>query len=690
MLAASGAAGGDPWLEVRGPHFVVLSDAGTSEARRVARQFERIRAAIRIVWPWARVDADTPLRIVAVRNEDGLKTLLPQFWEKEGSVRPVGVFVRGRERPYVVLRTNVGFSLGENPYHSIYHEYVHFVLDLNFASLPLWLNEGLAEFFGATVVSVNGVEVGRLIPSHQLLLQQKGRKPVAELFQVDRASPDYNQESRSSVFYAESWALVHYLMLDEKARSEGRLPALLKSLAEGAAEAEATRSVFGDSRDLDRDLGKYLERRTFNLGLQRPVSVNDQDLGLRELAPAEACALRGDVHLQTDRPAEARAALEEALGLDAKLAAAHEGMGVLDFSQGRYADAQRRLAQAIQLDSQSAFAHYLHAVAILREGTTTQALVAARSSLERAIELNGGLAAAHASLAEVMSFGDDDLDKALASARRAVSLEPAVIDHRLTVGRVLLHRGKLDDAQHEGERALTRCRTPEDRRLVQTFLAEVQNPPRFLPKDPAGLAAILERRCGGGQARDCTELGQRRRQGDGVSKDEAQAFLFLGKGCDGGDAEGCAHLGWAYEFGEAVAKDEPRAADLYKKSCDADVAWSCVRLGWLHQQGHGVSRDQAHAAGLYQRACRGGFAHGCTSLALLQLAGPAPRGAAQAAALLKQACDGDDPQGCGVLASLLETGSIVPRDAARSRALHKKACDGGYAPSCERLKAFGR
>ena len=41
---------------------------------------------------------------------------------------------------------------------------------------------------------------------------------MGTLLQVSETSPFYNEKNPASVFYAESWAIVHYLLLDPEAR----------------------------------------------------------------------------------------------------------------------------------------------------------------------------------------------------------------------------------------------------------------------------------------------------------------------------------------------------------------------------------------------------------------------------------------------------------------------------------------
>jgi hypothetical protein len=51
---------------------VVVSNAGDGRARNVAWQFEQIRAAIQIGWPWARVQLDRPVIVVAAKDENSM------------------------------------------------------------------------------------------------------------------------------------------------------------------------------------------------------------------------------------------------------------------------------------------------------------------------------------------------------------------------------------------------------------------------------------------------------------------------------------------------------------------------------------------------------------------------------------------------------------------------------------------
>jgi hypothetical protein len=79
LLPCTGAFGAsDPnqgWIEVRSPHFVVVSNAGEKEARPIADQFEQIRALFHTAFPNLRVDPSEPVLILAAKKENTMKML---------------------------------------------------------------------------------------------------------------------------------------------------------------------------------------------------------------------------------------------------------------------------------------------------------------------------------------------------------------------------------------------------------------------------------------------------------------------------------------------------------------------------------------------------------------------------------------------------------------------------------------
>ena len=152
----STAAKKETWVLVETPHFTVASNAGENWARVVAAEFEKIRAVFLRALASAEEDPYQPIIILAVKNEKSFQELLPEYWETKGP-RPSGVFLQGADKHFIVLRVDMprGFRA-----ELIYHEYFHLLTAVNLGAVPIWFAEGMAEFWGNTVIRGMKVEMG--------------------------------------------------------------------------------------------------------------------------------------------------------------------------------------------------------------------------------------------------------------------------------------------------------------------------------------------------------------------------------------------------------------------------------------------------------------------------------------------------------------------------------------------------
>ncbi len=475
---ASAADRSDTWVEVRSPHFTVVSNGGEKLARRVVEHFEEIRAAFQKTLNKIRVDPGQRIIILAAKNENTLKALLPEFWEVKGHTHPAGIFVPGEEKHYVALRLD---AEGDNPYEVLYHEYVHLLLRLNFRSLPVWLDEGYAEFLGHTRIGEKDLVMGEPSRSHIELLRETRLLPLEVLLKVDHRSPYYNEANKTSVFYAQAWALVHYLMLDDQMRKEQPLAKFGQLIANDVDAIEAARQAFGDLKPFEKKVESYVRQASFHYYyLKSPARVTEKDFVPRTLPPAESAALRGDFHLHMRRMAEARALLDEALRLDPNLALAYESMGFLHYRGGEREEAAKHFARAVELDSRSHLAHYYHAMLLVKGSIRADTLPEAEASLRRVIELNPDFAPAYSMLAMFYSLRKETLEKALAAARKAAELEPGELRHYLNLGQVLLRMERTVDARVIGDQVLAAARSPDIRAAAEAFLREVNRYQEYL------------------------------------------------------------------------------------------------------------------------------------------------------------------------------------------------------------------
>jgi hypothetical protein len=131
------------WIEVRSPHFTVVTNSNEKQGRHIADQFERMRSVFHVAFPKLQIDPGAPLVVLAIKDEKGFQALEPEAYLAKGSVKLGGLFLRASDKNYVLMRLD---AEGEHPYAIVYHEYTHLLLSRAAERMPLWLNEGLAEF----------------------------------------------------------------------------------------------------------------------------------------------------------------------------------------------------------------------------------------------------------------------------------------------------------------------------------------------------------------------------------------------------------------------------------------------------------------------------------------------------------------------------------------------------------------
>jgi Protein of unknown function (DUF1570) len=316
LLAASATARPRPgtWIEVRSPRFTVVTDSSERQGRRIAAQFERMRVIFQQSYPQSDDDSDSPVLILAVRNKDQFRTLEPDAYTSKRSLPLHGMFVHASEKNYVLMRLD---SEAGNPYPVVYHEYTHLFFRQAEERIPLWLNEGLAEFYQNTEIYEQDVLLGEPNQQHLMLLRQEKLLPLTTLFKVDEKSPYYLQEKKGSIFYAECWALIHYLTLKDYGEKASKVLEYTRQVNDNVDPVTAAIGVFGDLRKLQRELEVYIEQRSFN-HFEARISGKFDDSGFQvhPITAAQAEMLKADYLAASGRAAEARALLASVTGQD--------------------------------------------------------------------------------------------------------------------------------------------------------------------------------------------------------------------------------------------------------------------------------------------------------------------------------------------------------------------------------------
>ena len=469
----------EKWVEVRSAHFTVYTPASEKEGHKIADQFEQVRALFHTAFPALRVDTPRPILILAVKNEKAMKEMLPEDWEVKGHMHPAGLYQLGLDKDYVIMQLD---TPGTNPYHVLYHEYTHSLMHLNFSNLPIWFDEGLAEYFGNSIVGDKESQIGVADPSNLYTLQQNRLLPIETLLSVDHNSPYYNESNRTGVFYAESWALVHYLSLAPEARQKQLLTHFLQAWVATHNQLEAARQTFGDLNKFAQVLDNYVRRGDFmHLEVKNSPDAVAQQTTSSSVSPAMVVAVRGDFFVHHNRLEAGKPLLDQAVLMDPTLAFAHTGLAYYHYRKQDMAAAQKEASEAIRLGDQGFFPPYLEAVSMLRGGMAAggsngkDSLEQAAALLEQSRKLNPNFAPTFEAFANLYSMYPDKQKAAVSAAIQAVTLDPGELGYAMHLTTLLLNNNRDAEAKIMANRILANAETPAERHMGESMVQLVAN-----------------------------------------------------------------------------------------------------------------------------------------------------------------------------------------------------------------------
>ncbi len=445
-VGASTFAGEPQWVEVRSPHFSVVTDAGEKRGREVALRFEQMRAVFGALMTKAKVTLPAPLQIVAFRNTKEMRQHAPLWRGKPTEM--AGLFQGSDDRGFILLDMSV-----EDPWQVVFHEYGHQLLNGNTsARVQPWFDEGFAEYF--STIKVNGREAALGLPKQDSseILRHSRLVGVADLFRVQQNSSVYNESGdHRSLFYAESWLVVHYLYDKQMLLKAGTYFDLV--FQQRIPVEQAIEQAFGISAaDLDKALRQYLgENRFVYYRIPAPAGIASATYTVAPMSLPDAKAVLADMHLHSaDYQEKAIAEFEEVLKLQPDHPAALRGLGYAYLLRQDYQRASEYFRRAAERDSKDPRVLYYSALLLNREegdalGNDRENLAVMQKRLESSIALDPSFADAYSLLAfTYMSQGEHE--KALATMLKAVELNPRSEAYAFNLSQMYLVNQKYDAA----------------------------------------------------------------------------------------------------------------------------------------------------------------------------------------------------------------------------------------------------
>ena len=489
LIASSSFASAAPeqWFQVTSPHFTLITNSNDKQGRHLLDQFERMRWMFQTLFPKQRVDPPNPIVVIAVRNRAGFQLFEPEAYLSRGQLNLAGLFLRTPDKNYVLLRLD---GEGDHPYATIYHEYTHLQFSSADEWMPLWLNEGFAEFIQNTEIRNKDVAIGEPSVDDILYLRQNNLISLATLFKVDYTSPYYHDEQKGSVFYAESWAITHYLEISDKEKGTHKLSNYIQLVSQHQDPLVAAQTAFGDLKQLQQALENYIRAGDYKQFVLSSAAapIDESSYKSNPLTATQADAYRADFLVYVQRTKDARALLDAVLKADPNNVLAHETMGSLAFRDGDRDAARTWYQQAVKLDSQSYLAHYYFAAMSMNGGDlSNQSEV--ESSLRAAIRLNPSFAPPYDLLANLFSMRHENLDEAHMLNLQAIALDPGNVIFRMNAASVLMTMSRYADAASVLRTATKVAKTPNEVGMVESRLKQIEQIQSLGASDTAMITA---------------------------------------------------------------------------------------------------------------------------------------------------------------------------------------------------------
>lgn len=432
----------DTWVSVRTKNFFMLGNANEKDIRKVGLKLEQFREVFTQLFPKLKFNTPVPTTVVVFKNDSSFAPFKPRE-----SI--AGYFQPGSDVNYIALKTEVRGQ--RDSFDVIFHEYIHLLVGNTFENAPVWFNEGLAEYYSTfSITDDQKVVIGSPISNHVFLLRESNMLPLRTLFEVDHKSPHYNESTKSSIFYAQSWALMHYLIIGKTGKVE-QLGKFMELVRTKVPMEQAFQQAFETPFEvMEKDLREYVKKDRYNVlkghfEQKLELETNTQATPLTE---AEAQAYLGDLLLHSYRK-DALTYLEKALKLDPNLTMAHASMGMAYFREGRANEALASLERAVAGDSKNYLAHYYYAFILSRahanEGPTNTGLpleivTKARDHVQKAIALRPDFPESYNLLAFLSLITGQGIDESIAQMKSLLANSPGKHDHIYMLGQLYLRK----------------------------------------------------------------------------------------------------------------------------------------------------------------------------------------------------------------------------------------------------------
>lgn len=479
-LNAYNAFAAEPsWIRVSSAHFLVLTNAGEKNGRDVIARFEQMRSIFSQLLSKTKVTMPVPLDIIAVKGDEEYARMAPLRQGKP--ISAPGFFLAGEDRDYVVLDLSA-----EDSWRAVAHPFAHLLLNFNYPPTQGWFDEGFAEYFSSMRMEPKQVLLGG-DPEASMLWRddfpdaraqfQTPPKSLTELLNVPvwLSIPDlfgtrhdtstYEEGTHHTLFYAESWILMHYLISQNKLSETGAYfgAVEIKKLsvdeaiqqAYGVSAAQLQESVKNYFHSLLPLLQDATGQAGSKSGVQlyqsySPLGPNDVGGSVQPVPENEAKSLVAEMELRIPERREQAVKELEPIVADEKRNnfIAHRALAFAHMQHKEFNEAAEELDTAAELNTRDPWVRFYRALSKYwqgRDGRSFPGLANMIQDLRVVLDWSPDLAEGYNMLALARLEGGG-VNSALESMRAAIRLSPRNTEYLLGLAQIYIAGKKWDDA----------------------------------------------------------------------------------------------------------------------------------------------------------------------------------------------------------------------------------------------------
>ena len=473
----------DEWIKVRSKNFYLIGNAADKDIRRVATKLEQFRVVFSNLFPKMKFTSAIPTTVIVFKSDRAFKPYKPVNAAGKATDWVAGYFQPGEDINYITITTE---GEREETFRTIFHEYTHYLVDntMGRSSVPPWFNEGLAEYYERFLIEGDQkVTLGGLNSNHLDLLRTNQLIPLEQFFNIDYPSLHQQGNHGASIFYAESWALMHYLIQSNQGVRVGQMGMFLDLLLKGVKNRDAFQQAFKmDYAAMDAELRKYVGQNRFNISVAtfQQKLLFEADMQTSLMTDAEAKANLGDLLSHSRRLDDAETHLLEALAMDANSVMANSSMGFVKMKQRKFAEAMKYLEKAAAADQKNFMVYYRYAYTLSREvmdsgsritsGFSDETAQKMQDALARSIALNPGFPESYGLLAMISLVRNEKIDEGIANLNKAIALSPGNPSYQMNLASLYMTKREFEKAQPIIENIIRTADEPGIRSHAQNML----------------------------------------------------------------------------------------------------------------------------------------------------------------------------------------------------------------------------